>query len=76
MEDNLTIKWGNTIHNDGTIMKRMVFKYNTITGFRNAWDERNRKSDCTYEADIQKLEIECREWVIADEYFASLGEEE
>lgn len=76
MEDNTTVKWGNTIFNDGTVAKRVVIKYDTITKFRNAWENRNRLTPATYEADIETLTIECREYVSADEYFTSVGEEE
>lgn len=77
MEDEfITIKWGNTIHNDNTIMKRTIYKFDTINGLRSAWDNRNRLSDCEYEANTDELTITAREWANADEYFATLEEEE
>ena len=77
MEDEfITIKWGNTIHDDNTIMKRIIYTFDTINGLRDAWANRNRLTSCTYEANLDKLTIECREWTNADEYFATLEEEE
>lgn len=77
MEDGfITVKWGNTIHNDGSILKRIVYKFDTLNGLKMAWDSRNKNSSCDYEADTLKLTIECREWVNSEEYFTTLEEEE
>jgi len=77
MEDDfITIEWGNTIHNDNTIHKRTIYQFDTINGFRTAWENRNRLADCEYEANTKELTITAREWVNVDEYFAMLEEEE
>ena len=76
MNEFTTIKWGTTIYDDNTILKRIIYNFDTINGLRLAWEKRNRLASCTYEADMDKLTIECREYVDAEEYFTTLEEEE
>lgn len=72
----ITIKYGNTLYNDGTISKTTVYSFDTIHAFRTSWENRSQLSKAEYQANVKELTIQCREFVDATEYLNSLGEEE
>ena len=76
MDSFITIKYGNTIYNDGTISKTTIYNFNTVESFRTSWENRSQLSKAEYQADVKALTIQCREFVDATEYLNSLGEEE
>ena len=76
MDSFITIKYGNTLYNDGTISKTTVYNFNNIEAFRTSWANRSQLSKAEYQANIKELTIQCREFVDATEYLNSLGEEE
>ena len=65
---NMKVTYGNIIHDDGTIVKRTITKYETIQDLRQAWSESLRLAT-TREANLKELTIEIREYVPAEEYF-------
>ena len=76
MDSFITIKYGNTLYNDGTISKTTIYNFNTGEAFRTSWENRSQLSKAEYQANIKELTIQCREFVDATEYLNSLGEEE
>ena len=76
MDGFTTIKYGNTIYNDGTISKTTIYNFNTVEAFRTSWANRSQLSNADYQANVKELTIQCREFVDATEYLNSLGEEE
>ena len=67
---DIKITYGNIIHDDGTVLKRTIIKYETIEAFRQAWDNTSEsENDFVREANIKELTIEMREYVSAEEYF-------
>ena len=76
MDSFTTIRYGNTIYNDGTISKTVIYSFNSVESFRTFWANREQLSKAEYNADVKELTISCREFVDATEYLNSLGEEE
>ena len=67
---NVEIIYGNIIHNDGTVVKRTITKYETMQDLRQAWSESVSRNRMQFrEADLQNLTVEIREYVPAEEYF-------
>tara|TARA_Y100001951_G_C11258331_1_gene250864 strand:+ start:629 stop:877 length:249 start_codon:yes stop_codon:yes gene_type:complete len=65
---NMKVTYGNIIHDDGTIVKRTITKYETMQDLRQAWSESLRLATIR-EANLKELTIEIREYVPAEEYF-------
>ena len=76
MDSFITIKYGNTLYNDGTISKTTIYNFNTVEAFRTSWANRSQLSNADYQANVKELTIQCREFVDATESLNSLGEEE
>ena len=76
MDSFITVKYGNTLYNDGTISKTTIYNFNTVEAFRTSWANRSQLSNADYQANVKELTIQCREFVDATEYLNSLGEEE
>tara|TARA_R100000734_G_C3303171_1_gene93673 strand:+ start:184 stop:438 length:255 start_codon:yes stop_codon:yes gene_type:complete len=67
---DIEVKYGNIIHDDGTVIKRTTTKYETIQDLRQAWNNLSKsRNDYMREANIKELTIEIREYVPVDEYF-------
>ena len=75
-EEFIEIKYGNTIYNDGTISKTTYYHFDTVAAFRLSWENRSQLSKVDYQANVETLTIQCREFVDATEYLNSWGEEE
>jgi hypothetical protein len=67
---NVEVIYGSIIHNDGTVIKRTITKYETMQDLRQAWSESVLRNKMQFrEADLKNLTVELREYVPAEEYF-------
>ena len=65
---NQKVHFGSTVHNDGTISKKMNIEFDTSTNMVLFWDNMAPDEDEIRSMNFEKNEIEIQEYVVFDFY--------
>ena len=70
------IEFGNLIHKNNKIGKYTTYRFESIQGLKEFWQSRCANAFGDWSAHVDKLIIQCCEFVDVKEFFDTIGEEE
>ncbi len=60
---DITTTYGDTVYNDGTIKKQMVYQFTDTNTMVSMWNERDTSTDIEWTMSLDKLTITCVDYV-------------